>query len=363
VSTGHLVYATQEGSLVASQFDPRRLRVTGAPVSLLEGLLVKASGAAEFTVSPAGTLAYLGGQTSGRSLMLVGRTGTERLIGRELLGLAAPRFSPDGRRIAVEVLEQRSVAIRVLDVGRGTISRLTFEGQARYPEWTPDGRRIGFAWSKAGTQAYDLFEVAADGSREPQPLLAAENAQWEISYSPRAPLAIYRESHPLTRRDLWVLPLDSPRVPRPYLRSSFEERAPAVSPDGRWVAYTSDESSVDEVYVRAFPEPTGRWQISVNGGTEPQWSRDGRTLFYRTADSLVAVDVRSGPTLEVGQRRSLFAASYQRSAQHADYDVSPDGSQFVFVKSGPDAANLVVVINWFDDLRRRMTGSSQEAAP
>ncbi|HWO88661.1 MAG TPA: hypothetical protein VNL98_05885, partial [Gemmatimonadales bacterium] len=359
VATGHLVYATQEGSLVAVGFDPRSLRVTSSPVSLLEGLLVKVTGAAEFSISAGGTLAYLGGQTSGRTLVLVDQTGRERPLTRDLLGLAAPRFSPDGRRIALEALEQRSVAIRVLDTERGTLSRLTFEGQARYPEWTPDGRRIGFAWSRAGTLAYDLYQVAADGSGEPQELYRADNAQWEVAFAPSGRLAVFRESNPVSKRDLWVLPLDSPRVARPYLRTPFEERTPAISPDGRWLAYTSDESSVDEVYVRAFPEPSGRWQVSISGGTEPRWARNGRTLYYRTADSLVAVEVRPGPVFDVGQRRSLFSAPYQRASQHADYDVSPDGRNFVFVKAGPDAANLVMVLGWFEELRRRTQGGAQ----
>ncbi len=151
------------------------------------------------------------------------------------------------------------------------------------------------------------------------------------------------------------MPLDSPRTPHPYLRTPFEERSPAISPDGHWLLYASDESGVDEIYVRSFPVPLGRTQVSAGGGREPRWGRSGQTIYYRTSDSLVAATVRTQPVFAVGERRALFATTYAPEPQHANFDVSPDEKHFLFVKQGPEAPNLVVAVNWLEQLRRQST--------
>lgn len=152
---------------------------------------------------------------------------------------------------------------------------------------------------------------------------------------------------------------DSAQTRRPFLNSPFEERAPAISPDGRWLAYVSDESGSDEVYVRAYPDPAGRWQVSLNGGIEPRWAASGREIFYRSGDSLIAVSVTTQPTFAPGARQALFARWYLRESNHAQYDVHPDGQRFVMVRGGTERAALVLVLGFASDLRSRTAGGAR----
>ncbi|MFI5214650.1 MAG: hypothetical protein ACHQU8_08945, partial [Gemmatimonadales bacterium] len=362
VRTGHLVYASDAGALLAMPLDVRRLAVKGSPVSLLEGLMVKPpSGAAEFTTARNGTLAYLTGAAASRTLVLVDRNGVERQLSN-MFALSAPRFSPDGRRIALSSVEGRSTDIRLYDLQRQTLSRLTFEGNNFFPEWTPDGRRVSFySIQRPGAQGADLYWAAADGSGGAQVLLSAPSNQTEMAWAPGGRSLVFRQLSTAGKAELWVLPADSPRTPRPYLQGAFNYGSPAVSPDGHWVAYVSDESSRTEIYVRSFPEPAGRWQISVNGGSSPRWAHSGRELYYRSGDSLVSVGVTTRPTFTVGQRKVLFARPYLTLAAHAMYDVSPDDRRFVMVREGSDRPGLVVALNWFDELKRRSASGSPAA--
>lgn len=350
-STGHLLYGSETGALLAVPFDARRLAVTGSPVSLLEGMLVKPrSGAAEFALSRSGTLVYLAGLAR-TSLVLVDRQGTEHLL-KELIGLEAPRFSPDGRHVALSSIEQGHFDVRVFDLDHGTMARLTFEGTNQFPEWTPDGRRVSFATTRTGAQ-FDLYWTPADGSGEATPLLAAPGAQFEVAWVPDGRSLIFRQMDPVTGTDLMVLPLDSPQTPRPYLNTRFNERAPAMSPDGRWLAYVSNESGHDEVYVRAFPVPAGVWQVSVGGGLEPRWARSGREIYYRSGDSLVSAAVSTRPTFSAGTHQVLFVGPYVLFPNHAFYDVHPDNRRFVMIKRGTGRTDMIVAVNWFEELRRR----------
>jgi len=362
VPTGHLLYASEGGALLAAPFDARRGRITGASVSLLEGILTKpTTGAAEYTVSPNGTLAYLGGASARSSLVLVDRQGKERVL-TELRSPTSPRFSPDGRRIALTSFQGRAVGLQVYDVSLGTLSVLSFGGSARYPEWTPDGRRISFAWIPASgpDRQQDFYATAADGSGEPSPILRFPQPQWEMAWAPDGKSFAFRQTDSLTGRDLYVFALDS-STPQPFLKTSFDERSPAVSPDGRWLAYVSNESGHDEIYVRGYPAPLGRWQISSGGGNSPRWAPTGRELYYRSADSLISASVVTGPTFAVGARRALFAGPYFSQTDHAEYDVSPDNQHFVFIGGASARPGLIITLNWFQELRRQT--ASAKAAP
>jgi serine/threonine-protein kinase len=364
--TGHLVYGTQTGALVAVPFDARRVRVTGSPVSLLEGLLVKpTTGSAEFALSQTGRLVYLAGVETPRTLVLVDERGTERPLG-SMLNLGSPRFSPDGRRIALVSSEGRNQDVRVLDLERGTLSRLTFEGVNNYPEWTADGRRVAFNSNRPGSRGLDIYWTAADGSGEARPLLTAPGVQQEVQFTPDGRTIALRQATPgtTTKRDLWIAQVDSPQAAHPYLASPFEERSMALSPDGAWMAYVSDESGRDEVYVRSFPEASGRWQISVDGGLEPRWAHSGRALFYRTGDSLVSVAVTTRPAFVQGQRSLVFMRPYfTGDTHHAHWDVAPGDRAFVFIRQGIETPSLVVALNWFEELKRRSAGGPVAASP
>ena len=271
----------------------------------------------------------------------------------EQLQLESPRISPDGRRIALASTEQRTPDIRVFDIAGGTMSRLTFDGTNRYPSWTPDGKRIAFTTNRAGSQANDLYWTAADGSGEASVLFGGIGNQWEIEFTPDMRQAAVRTVGASGGRDILVLAMDSTRRTRTWLATPFEERAQALSPDGRWLAYVSNESSRDEIYVRAFPEATGRWQVSAAGGQEPRWSPRGNELFYRNDDTLVSVTVSTRPTFSVGARRAVLTEPYIGDPNHAYYDVHPDNQRFIMVKGGLERSSMIVTINFFDELRRR----------
>ncbi len=359
VPTGHLVYASAGGALLAVPFDPRRLAVTGSPVSLLEGLLVRPSGAAEFAIGGDGSLIYLSGAPPEQELVLVDRQGGERALTGKLKSPQGPRFSPDGRRVALTLTDGAAPDVWVYDVPQGTLSRLTFEGQNYYPAWSPDGRKVAYSSSRAGSDR-DIYWKAWDGSGAEDTLVARPEEQWEVAFAPDGRSLVYREANAKTARDIWLLPLQGDRTPQPLLTTPFEERGPSVSADGRWLAYTSEETGKEEVYVRPYPGAGGRWQVSAGGGQEPLWARNGRELFYRSGDSLIAVDVRPGAVFSVGSRRLLFRGRYSANNNYPNYDTHPDGRRFLMIKSQEGPSELVAVLGWFGELRRRTSPAAQE---
>jgi serine/threonine-protein kinase len=352
--TDHLVYGSADGSgsLLAVPFDLGRLQVTGPTMPILEDVAVTSGGVARFSVSRNGSIVYLPGSTN-RTLVLVDRQGTARTLTEDRHDFNWPRFSPDGKQVAVAIREGGARSdIWVYAVEQGTLSRLTFEGENRDPEWTPDGKRVTFNSNRAGTA--DLFWMPADGSEAAEPLLIAELHQRGASWSPDGKLLVYRARHPTTLRDIWVLP--SGGEPWAYLQTPFDEWSPMLSPDGSWLAYTSNESGRPQVYVREFPGSGGKWQVSTDGGTEPMWAPNGRELFYRLGNKMVAVGIDTEPAFTVGTRKVLFDEEYVPWRWHTNYDIHPDGKSFVMIKGGEGSTELVVVLNWAEELKRRVPG-------
>ncbi len=351
--SGHLVYGMPNGSLLAVGFDNKRLAIVGSPVSILVGMTVKnLTATADFTIADNGTLAYMAGPTARMQMVLVDRQGNEQILLSDIEG-DAPRFSPDGRRVAYETTADGSRDVWVYDLANTTSSRLTFDGANYYPEWTPDGRHISFSSDRPGTRDRDLYWKLADGS-DPnvEPLLTAAHEQWEVSWAPDGRSLVYRETNPETERDLRILTFASDSVAtRPYAATSFDERMPTISPDGRWVAYVANETGRDEVYVRAYPQPGARTQISVEGGTEPRWAPGSRELIYRRGAAFVSVSVRGTSTLETGSRRILFQGRDQTNLNHTAYDIHPNGQRFVMFKSASELSELVIVLNWLKELK------------
>jgi Tol biopolymer transport system component/predicted Ser/Thr protein kinase len=281
----HLVYA-QKGTLMAVPFDPQRLAVTGAAVPVVEGVRQSTvSGAAHYNFSATGSLVYVPGGVQSVQLRLVwvNRNGAEQPLAVPARAYRGLRLSPDGRRVAMAVDEQET-QVWLYDLTRETPTRLTFEGNANaYPAWTPDGNRIAFtSKSKEGPQ--DLFWQLADGSGGLERLTTSEYVPFSMSWSPDGQMLAFVEINPTTGYDIWVLRM-SDRKAQPFLRTPFTEGAPRFSPDGRWLAYVSDESGRFEIYVQPYPGPGGKWQISTEGGTEPMWNPNGRELFYRSGDN------------------------------------------------------------------------------
>ena len=353
VETGHLVYGSGDGSLLAVPFDAQKMELTGSPVSLLEDLMVKSIGTSEFTVSRDGTLVYLTGAAAGMTLATVDRNGIERIISEEFANAAALRISPDGSSIAFRMQTQGNDDIWIYGIEQRTTSRLTFEGDNDYPIWTPDGQSLAFT-SARGVEGRVFYLREADGSGSAEVLLDGENPMWEIAISPNGRTAAFREIDPTTGHDIWVADLSGASEPRPYLQTPFNERTPVISPDGRWLAYTSNESGRDEVYVQAFPEPSGKWLVSAESGHEPMWSRDGSEIYYRNASSFFSVQVQTDPTFVLGSRQELFTGEFRQNNNHSDYDIHPTTGEFILFKSGTGSADLVVVLNWFEELKQRV---------
>jgi Tol biopolymer transport system component len=363
--SGNLVYA-QGGSLMAVPFDPQRLEVTGSAVPVVEGVLQSPiNGAAQYSLSATGSLVYVPGgiQSAQSRLVWVSRNGAEQPLAAPAHAYLDPRLSPDGRRVAVGITESES-QIWLYDLSRETLTRLTFEGSSNTaPAWTPDGKRIAFASNKEGSP--NLFWQLADGSGGLERLTTSEYTQAPNSWSPDGQLLAFQEVNPTTQRDIWVLRMGDPspgsgqvRKAQPFLRTPFNESASRFSPDGRWLAYISNESGRYEIYVQPYPGPGGKWQISTEGGTEPIWNPNGRELFYRSGDKMMAVEIATQSGFAAGKPRMLFEGPYLPTpGTIPNYDVTPDGQRFLMLKpieqaAGPTQIN--VVLNWFEELKRRV---------
>jgi eukaryotic-like serine/threonine-protein kinase len=354
VGRGYLVYAADEGGLLAVPFDPDRVLVRGAATQIGVNVRVGAGGSAKVAHSRNGMLVWLSGSGAHRELVLVDASGRMQSTRTPPDLYESPRFSPDGRRIAVgigELLGGRP-DIWTFDIAQGTLSRVTFDSSSVYPEWSSDGTWIHYATARRGN--YDLWRSRSDGSGVQESLVVTPNDDWEGVPTPDGRGLVFRVTNPVTRRDIWWLPRGSSQ-PVPLMTTPFEERGIAVSPDGRWLAYVSNETGADEVYVRALPGPGGRVQISSNGGREPRWGPGGRELFYRSRDSVIAVEIASGPgsaAVRAGRHRPLFRDVYRTggAGNHAGWDVDPSGRRFVFVLDAGIGAErqLHVLVNWFD---------------
>jgi serine/threonine protein kinase/Tol biopolymer transport system component len=357
-ATGHLIFA-QGGNLMAVPFDGRRLQVTGAAIPVVEGVLQSGFvGGVQYALSNTGSLVYvLGGSLAAERLVWVSRNGTEQALAAPPRTYIYPRISPEGRRVAVGIVEE-GIQLWLYDLARDALTRLTFGGNTNFnAAWTPDGKRIAFLSNKEGPQ--NVFWQLADGSGGLERLTTSEYTQPPRSFSSDGKLLAFVEIDPTTGYDIWILRL-SDRKAQPFLRTPFNESVPAFSPDGRSLAYISDESGRFEIYVQPYPGPGSKYQISTEGGTEPVWNPNGKELFYRSGDKMMAVDITTQPSFSVGKPRMLFQGPYVPTPiTFPFYDVSPDGQRFLMIKpseqtSSSSLTQIVVVQNWFEELKRRV---------
>jgi len=288
-------------------------------------------------------------------LVWVDREGTEETLAAPMHSYAWPRVSPDGTRVAVEIAESGG-QLWIYELGRDTLTRLTFDGAGNNnPAWTPDGKRVAFTSGAPG----NLFWQPADGSGKAERLTTSEHRQIPNSWSPEGRTMAFVENNPTVGQEIWILHPSDPK-PQLFLQSvSHPGRttAPKFSPDGRWLAYASDESGQFEIYVQPYPGQGGKRQVSTDGGTEPVWNPRGRELFYRNGNKMVAVEVTTQPSFSAGKPRVLFEGHYMTVASIPDYDVSPDGQRFLMVKQDEQAASATqinIVQNWFEELKRRV---------
>jgi serine/threonine-protein kinase len=363
LGTEHLVFLRQ-GTLMVVAFNLGRLEVKDQPVPIvadvMQALNVPNSNsntaAGQYSVSNSGWLAYVPGgifPEEEDSLVRVDQKGDVQPVASFKASFVAPRFSPDGKRIAYQTYG-KEWSVWVYDLNRGTASRLTGEGWVQYPIWTPDGKRLVFGWCASGPQ--NLYWENADGSSPMERLTTSENWQYPGSFTPDGSTLAFVEDYAETGEDIRLLDMKSRRM-TPFLNSKANERCPEFSPDGRWLAYSSNESGRYEVCVRPSPGPGGRWQISKEGGDQPVWSKDGKQLFYRQAAQVWVADIRTERGFSAGKPRLLFE---QRGLVGGypirGWDLWPDGQAFQMVKAGEGkpqpATEIILVQNWLEELKR-----------
>ena len=348
-SSGHLLFV-RDHTLMAARFDPATLIVTGAPYPVIDDVIPDiGQGDAPLAVAANGTIAYLPGRVIDppRQLAWVDRAGLETPIA-EARRYGQPRISPDGTRIALTI-EDRSWDLWALELDRGTLSRLSFEPATQFGVvWAPSGDQIIYSQDDP---PYNIFRRAADGTSQPEQLLGTQVDNEALSISPDGKLLIYSHSESGSSYDLRIMSLDDPSDARSLVETPFSEYYGSFSPDGNWIAFKSNETGTDQVYVQRFPDGGRKLQVSLDGGSRPLWSRDGRELFFRDGPRMMAVEVSTGERFTAGQPRELFSGSYMASSNRWDYDVAPDG-RFIMIKT-PDEdrpREISVVLNWFQEL-------------
>ncbi len=359
VPTGHIVYARKE-TLYAVRFNLEQLKVVGSSVPVVPDVRTTPpdSWSAHFTIAQDGTLAYIPVEARSAELrpVWVDRNGQV-----EPLAAATPRnyqtvaISPNGSRLAFDIQDGANRDVWIYDLMRHTLNRLTSDGRSRFPIWAPNGKRAVFQSREAGER--QIFGLIADGSGEPELLGTLEDTTyWMTSCSPDGKEMLVTTYDPNSKllHDIWVVPLEQSEKhrPRPFIQRDNMQRQGVWSPDGRWIAYTSDETRWWEVYVEPYPGPGPKVMISTEGGQLPVWSRDGKELFYRWGDRMMAATVETQPEFKVTGTEVLFKGRYLTNEYH-NYDVAPDG-RFLMIQESQESTppEIHVVLNWFEELKR-----------
>jgi hypothetical protein len=354
VEPGFVVFG-RSGAILAAPFDPHGLKLLGQPFPVVERAMPdSAYGIEQFAVSRSGVLAYVAGTRTAvkRRIVLADRKGVSTTVTADANSYEDLSLSPDGREIAMTV-EGASWNIWVYHLDRGTLTRLTFENDNRDPLWTPDGKRVVYTSLRNGL--YGLYWRPADGSGPEELLSASKNWVFANSWSADGRFLAFGQQDAETGFDILILPVGGDRKPYPFVRSSFREWFGEFSPDGRWIAYESNESGRSEVYLRPFPGPGGKWQVSTEGGARPEWSRDGRELFYFESDRMMRVTVDSGHALAVGRPELLFPCNCLNSGRY--YEVTPDAKHFLLIQNAQPVspvAQINLVLGWGSELERQM---------
>jgi serine/threonine-protein kinase len=361
--TGHLFYA-RDGKIMAIRFDADRLKVTGRPFTVLEGVMMSRNTSnVNYDISARGDLVYVPGFCDGgaRTLVWVGRNGDTKPLDLPPRSYLHPRLSPSGDRLAIEI-EGPSHDIYVYDFERTVLTKVTNDGGSHFPVWSPDGTRLAFRQGPMGE--FKLEQTAVDRSTPPEPLPAEGASQSPDSWSPDGRDLLYTIVTPDPAPRIMAVPVKG-GSPRSIEASKFALGSPKFSPDGHWITYCAADSGKPQVYVRAYPGPGLKIQISSEGGTDPVWKRDGRELFYRNGDSMMAVAVTTNPPFRAGRPLELWKGHYSHGmssscgppgATSSNYDVTADGSRFLMIKDDDQdraaSKEIVVVLGWANEVRR-----------
>jgi len=351
-----LLLFRREGSLVAVPFDPAAARNTGEPFPVAEQVGISANtNHAAFSASGNGILAYAGASLGAeiREMSWIDRAGKRTPIGEPARFMVAA-ISPDGKRVVFSKIGEQandSSDLWMLDVARGVSSRFTFRpGLSADPVWSPDGSRIIFSANNNS-----MYEKPTNGAGEENLLSGGLINSRPQDWSPDGRFVVYEDFGRTTGQDLRLLPLEGDRKPRPYLATTFDERDAQFSPDGRWMAYASNESGLLQVYVQSIPAGGSKFQISSAGGSQPRWRRDGKELFYISADAkLMAVELKINNTFEAGSPKALFDLDLSATAAGRwAYQPAADGQRFLVLSNARSASPLItIVLNWQAGLRK-----------
>ncbi len=369
--SGHLVYV-HNGTLFAVPFDIKRLEVTGQPAPVVEGVATNPDrGGAQFSVSDSGTLMYVAGSAANLNVSIywMDAAGKFTPLRETPGGYDNPAISPDGKRLAMDISNGSRSDIWVYEWERDTLTRLTFAGEQNYyPVWTPDGQRIVYASKEQGA-ATNLWWIHADGGGGAQRLTESKYPQYPWSWSPDGKTLAFMQENPGTSWDVMTLPVEGseksgwkPGQPKPFVNTLSSEADPSFSPNGRWIAYLSDESGTFDVYVRPFPGPGGKWQISTGRGDFPQWSRNGKELFYKTLDQKIMVVsyTSSGDSFHADKPRLWSPGQFTDRGIYVNFSLHPDGKRFAVLKAGnaetapPPINKVSFIFNFFDELRHKV---------
>ncbi|MFL5517842.1 MAG: hypothetical protein ACJ8DJ_16920, partial [Gemmatimonadales bacterium] len=359
VAAGQLLFSRVDRSLWAVPFDPGTARLSGPPVVVGSNMLfVGARGGTKAALSASGSLVYLDANAREAQLVLAGQGVAPTPLEGAARAYAFPRYSPDGSRIAVTIATDPRSDVWLLDLATGTPVRLSASGTVNErAEWTPDGRQVLFRSDAGGKSA--IWWRPADLSGPATKLLSGPpGIYFEAMVTPDGQTLVYQID--TTGGDIEYRRLAGDTAPKPISASRYDENMPRLSPDGRWIAFVTNESGASQVVVQPFPGPGGRVQVSVTDGTEPVWSRDGRRLFYRGDGKFMAASITTVPGFAVAGRTVLFDDTYLRAAApHANYDVSPDGSRLLVLRAVSNSAQIVLVHGWSQELRSRLRGTPQ----
>ncbi len=351
VEPDRLVFARADGALLAHRFDPERLRVTGAPRRLVADLVVGINGGAKVGVSRNGTIAYVP-DWQNRALAIVHRSGRESPLPVAPHSYSNARVSPDGTLVATTLGPSPSrTDAWVIDLHTGVPRRLTWDSATVAIAWVADGSALIVATHVPPGRGFALRRVPIAHPDAATVLVPPARGQLPGAVTPDGRTLVFQRNDPVSLGDLWLLRLEPSSRPVPLLVGPANERGIALSPDGRWLAYVSDASGSDEVYVRPLAATGAPVQVSNGGGREPRWSPSSREIFYRSDRGMSAASVHVGSSLRITARTLLFdERAYLTLNGHALYDVLPDGERFVMIRRAPGSHEVVVMLNAFSQL-------------
>jgi serine/threonine-protein kinase len=348
VDGGRLLYVDLNGTLFSVPLDEDEGKLTGKPTPITTG--VRVSGLrAHAAASRSGTIVFSPTTVSrDNELVIADRAGRVVTLPVGAKNFRNPRFSPDGRRLVVNISRDEEVSntgdVWTYDFASQRSSRLTFDDYSLSPSWTPDGRTIAFT-HREPLKKIAVYRVAADGSGTAASYFTTDVGNpYEVVFTPDGKTVVYRVDTRATKRDVLIAPADSPQVARALLASPFEEHMIAVSPDGKWLAYVSDATGRNDVYLRRLDGVSGVWPVSRDGGTEPRWGGSTRELLFRHGDSIYTVPLELGAEAHAGQPRAIHGGNYESAQWDTFWDVSPDGSKFVFVRQNRRAPDRLTVL-------------------